>query len=259
MKIIAAPMNGLSTWSFANSCEEAGFWPSVSLFMYRPELFDALVKKVPDYTIFSGNNWNLPRLSAEVRWVELQISHNNPSEVIDLIKNLQSNGTKVILKQFRQQWLYAIEHVDVVLLKSTEGGGAVDGWMTIETQSRIMKSIGKPFFISGGIATAQDVNRCLDLGAETVAIGTPLAVSEEAPMATEAKVKLMNSATITDYHTTHRGVIISEADDKDWNHTESLYEGIRSGESGHIYCGDAIKTIREILPLREIHRRLTAP
>ena len=49
-----------------------------------------------------------------------------------------------------------------------------------------------------------------------------------------------------------RAVVFDEHGDDDFNNTVGLYSGLRTGNSGHIFIGNAIDSITEMLSVQEI-------
>ena len=126
----------------------------------------------------------------------------------------------------------------------------------------------------GGVGTAEQVKDYLDLGAETVAIGTLLAMSAESPIKTETKLAAIN-ATKDDLKTrihsfpTSDGVVERKQNmlqfgpytgNDDANGTLGLVRGLydKKDQLGHAYLGHSVDQVKSILPCSEIIKNLTA-
>jgi NAD(P)H-dependent flavin oxidoreductase YrpB (nitropropane dioxygenase family) len=112
---------------------------------------------------------------------------------------------------------------------------------------------------SGGIGNSSDVNRYLEIGADSVAIGTLFAMSKESVISVESKnFILQNKNTKIEKFedSNQRAIIFSKIEEDDFNHTGSLVKGILNPKQGHIFVGNGISKVKEILQVEEIMQSL---
>jgi NAD(P)H-dependent flavin oxidoreductase YrpB (nitropropane dioxygenase family) len=115
--------------------------------------------------------------------------------------------------------------------------------------------------VSGGIATAAQVRDHLDRGAMAVAIGSLFAAARESSVSDEVKRKIVAStaADLRREGASHlQGLFTQVVDGDSRNLTRTLAAGVRHAGEGGIFMGRGIDQITEILPVREIVRRLAA-
>ena len=221
-------MNKVSDLKLALACYQAGVVPSLSI--YNNTAYDAssvdyynnnALKEVKEFvertasTEISfafdadmiGDDKFFEEVSkAENRLIEIidwKKTHLFDRLVLDRISMLQKQGKQVSLKtnrsailRFSKQETNLIELVDSYLLKGIEGAGQSSTETTQELVVRskeILKNKGSEqrIIASGGVAVSQDVKNLLTAGANAVGIGTLFALSEEASIPREVKLKLI--------------------------------------------------------------------
>lgn len=113
---------------------------------------------------------------------------------------------------------------------------------------------------SGGIGSKQQIDQYLDLGIDCVAIGTLFAASIESTISNTTKLQMI-AHTATDLNrfkiSNQNALVFSKIDKDDFNHTISLVEGIKTGNTGHIFAGSGIENIKKITSTLEIVQELT--
>lgn len=263
-KIIASPMNPLSTVEFAHACSKAGFWPSLTLFAYN-NLIDMqkAIDDSPEGTIISASH---DLFSISFKNLKIVEFISSPGCDIDLcksiMKRLKDNNIEIIYKCVRlsTQGKHLIPYADCIELKTPDGAGFTNDDMPIDEQIDIVTNeFKKPYIIGGGISTYKHVKNWFDRGAYAVYVGTIISASQESIMSKNAKLLLTKAKSkhLSKFKTHQQGIIISEIKEDDFNHSMSSKIGIKTGTKGHIYSGKGIDDINEILPLSEIYANLT--
>jgi NAD(P)H-dependent flavin oxidoreductase YrpB (nitropropane dioxygenase family) len=120
----------------------------------------------------------------------------------------------------------------------------------------------------GGVGTAEQVKKYMDLGAETVAVGTVLALSEESPLSTGTKLAAIKKQSQDLTQFSH---VVGNVERKqnalqfepyqgpdDANGTMGLVRGMRGKTDGHVYLGQGINHVTEIESCKQIIQRLVS-
>jgi NAD(P)H-dependent flavin oxidoreductase YrpB (nitropropane dioxygenase family) len=113
---------------------------------------------------------------------------------------------------------------------------------------------------SGGIASPNDVKKFIELGVDSVAVGTILAMSTESIVSLETKNAVLerkNQSLDKFINSNQRAMIFSKIENDDYNHTASLVKGITSPLEGHIFLGMGITQVSEIKSVNEIIKILS--
>lgn len=280
--IIAAPMNKVSDLRLAVACFNAGIFPSLSLYNYyvidrlRLDLFDEALK---EYKLLTGSNKILVSLltsdvfdkKIQTILLENQVTHieiiddktivnsGQWDTVVNEMKVLQNNGMKIFLKALTSKNT-ALE-IDGLILKSSKGAGRgleqVDIDQELETIQQNFPDM--PVIMSGGITCSADIKKYLDLGCVSVAVGTLFSASQESPISTESKRKLI-AASYNDItrigKANQNALVFDPVPGDDHNNTVSLLYGIQNPIRGLIFAGKGIDNIKEILPIDDIVQEL---
>jgi hypothetical protein len=289
-------MNKVSDLKLALACYHAGIVPSLSI--YNNSVYDAFAKdyynnnalqEVEEFINKTGSTeisfaFDADMIGNDTFFEEVYRANNRLIEIIDWnrthlfnqqvldrIAELQKQGKQISLKTNRsailklsKQERNIIEMADSYLLKGSEGAGqsSTETIRELVTSSKEIlknKASNQKIIASGGVATAQDMRDLLNSGADAVGIGTLFALSEEATIPHEVKLKLLakTKEDLIKVGTTHRGVMFSSVTEHSNNNLDkSLVVGVKTGQQGHINIGNAISVINEIKPLRDIVEQL---
>ncbi len=289
-------MNKVSDLKLALACYHAGIVPSLSI--YNNSVYDAFAKdyynnnalqEVEEFINKTGSTeisfaFDADMIGNDIFFEEVYRANNRLIEIIDWnrthlfnqqvldrIAELQKQGKQISLKTNRsailklsKQERNIIEMADSYLLKGSEGAGqsSTETIRELVTSSKEIlknKASNQKIIASGGVATAQDMRDLLNSGADAVGIGTLFALSEEATIPHEVKLKLLakTKEDLIKVGTTHRGVMFSSVTEHSNNNLDkSLVVGVKTGQQGHINIGNAISVINEIKPLRDIVEQL---
>ena len=263
-------MNGVSDLNLALACARAGVVPSLISYKFTSmsEFGNAVTEILKECTeiqvAFSFND-----IIAQAELIkQLGITH---IEILDFeqedlsaenraaINQLRSQGVKILLKVLLPHIIPEfIDIIDAVTVKGSEGAGRSAQDVKLETIIFEIKSSypDLPILASGGVKNGKDIRLLLAHGACAVSIGTLFAMSKESPIPDTVKDKLLQS-TSGDIRrlkmgARQRAVVFDEHGDDDFNNTVGLYSGLRTGNSGHIFIGNAIDSITEMLSVQEI-------
>jgi NAD(P)H-dependent flavin oxidoreductase YrpB (nitropropane dioxygenase family) len=268
--IVCSPMNGVSDLKLAIACAQAGIVPS--LFLHPFTNLDDFSKSVTEVLLHCSNihvSSSLKDITTNADLIKkLGITHieilefeNNDVSIDNkrIINDLRATGIKVILKILLTHVIdQFIDIIDAVTIKGSEGAGRSakdikleDVILDIKIKYPSLKIIA-----SGGVKNKSDIESLLSLGACAVSIGTLFALSKESPISDTVKDKLLQSTSddIRRLKTgaRQRAIIFDEQSADDFNNTNGLYSGLRTGTTGHIFVGNALDSITEILSVQEI-------
>lgn len=263
-------MNGVSDLKLAIACAQAGIVPS--LFLHPFTNLDDFSKSVTEVLLHCSNihvSSSLKDITTNADLIKkLGITHieilefeNNDVSIDNkrIINDLRATGIKVILKILLTHVIdQFIDIIDAVTIKGSEGAGRSakdikleDVILDIKIKYPSLKIIA-----SGGVKNKSDIESLLSLGACAVSIGTLFALSKESPISDTVKDKLLQSTSddIRRLKTgaRQRAIIFDEQSADDFNNTNGLYSGLRTGTTGHIFVGNALDSITEILSVQEI-------
>lgn len=268
--IVCSPMNGVSDLKLAIACAQAGIVPSLFLHPYTNLAdFSKSVTEVLSHcsNIHVSSSLKDITINAElikklgITHIEILEFENNDVSIDNkkIINDLRAAGIKVILKILLTHVIdQFIDIIDAVTIKGSEGAGRSakdikleDAILDIKSKYPSLKIIA-----SGGVKNKSDIESLLSLGACAVSIGTLFALSKESPIPNTVKNKLLQSTSddIRRLKTgaRQRAIIFDEQASDDFNNTNGLYSGLRTGTTGHIFVGNALDSITEILSVQEI-------
>ena len=293
--ILCLPMNSVSDINLAIAVSKAGCFPSLVMTRYQRELGKVFLQKEfeDDMSRFitetGSNNMMISVIDRFVfnnydRMIKLieeyKISHIEMISTIDssghaalvaAFSKIKSLGTKIIVKTLGTPFessidvLFKENIISASIIKSKLGAGKTSH-NRIDTHDFIIyfkKTYPNLDIIAaGGIATAEDVSRCLELGAKAVGIGTAFALSQESRIESKVKQQLIQKSSkdielINTPKFKQNSIIFSKYDGPDnENNSKSLELGV-TGSGGHVFVGHGIDHINEVLPVSEIVNRLT--
>jgi len=268
--IVCSPMNGVSDLKLAIACAQAGIVPS--LFLHPFTNLDNFSKSVIEVLSHCSNihvSSSLKDITTNAELIKkLGITHieilefeNNDISADNkiIINDLRASGIKVILKILLTHVIYQfIDIIDAVTIKGSEGAGRSAKDIKLEAVILDIKSKypNLKIIASGGVKNKSDIESLLVLGACAVSIGTLFAMSKESPIPHAVKDKLLQSTSddIRRLKTgaRQRAIIFDEQTSDDFNNTHGLYSGLQTGTTGHIFVGNALDTITDILSVQEI-------
>jgi NAD(P)H-dependent flavin oxidoreductase YrpB (nitropropane dioxygenase family) len=188
------------------------------------------------------------------RQLKNKLSPLKEKGIILILKCLNRFLVKELYKHFKNDFF------DGYILKGPDGAGSVvdvNKARTLDNDITLLLSEFPDLKIiaSGGISGPQDIKKYLDLGVDSVAVGTLLAMSVESVVSLETKnIVLERKAEVLEKfaNSNQRAMIFSKIDDDDYNHTNSLVKGISDPTEGHIFLGTGIRSVKEIRPVKEI-------
>lgn len=274
--IICLPMNQVSDIDLALAVDEAGVFPSISIFNYfRNGTVDiSFYKKELRRFNEKSNNYLMTSVTPEmflensvmspfleIGYKHVEIYHNRPIDD-DIWKNV-SYQSKIMKDKFDTKIIFKIgtlKQVDsnIVILKGIEGAGRKNlksrpiKESFFEFRSKFPDLLVIP---SGGIYESAQIKHFMDNGALAVGIGSLFAVSKESKISTDVKRKILES-TISELTVQGslnlQGLFFQVLKDDDNNFTKSLNLGIKNKEKGCVFMGHAIDHITEILSVKDI-------
>lgn len=276
--IVCSPMNGVSDLKLALACQQAGIVPSLIPYSYPSfkEFFAGLAEyKTTNGDIIVALRFSEvvdPRLTNKLMSsgiTHIELLEYEPSDVtqenISKINELRNCGIQVILKILIHTDIEPYKDIiDAVTIKGAEGAGRSMEGLDIISEIKAIRLLYPSVKIisSGGIKNGTDIKRHLAAGATAVGVGTLFAMSQESsiPKAVKDKLLLSTSGDIRRLRSgaQQRAVIFKEGSSDDFNNTQGLAQGLKTGTQGHVFVGNAIDSISEILTVKEIVDYLTA-
>jgi NAD(P)H-dependent flavin oxidoreductase YrpB (nitropropane dioxygenase family) len=276
--IVCAPMNGVSDLKLALACAQAGIVPSLIPYNYKDfnQFFidlstyknithsDIIIALRLDEVVDDRLHNKLMRSGIThielLEFTESDLTDNN----INKIQSIRNSGIKIILKVLTHNDISAYKNtIDAVTIKSNESAGRSEEGIDLISEIKTISSLYPNIKIiaSGGVKNNTDLRLLLNEGATAVGIGTLFAMSKESSIPIHVKTKLLqkSSEDITRLKNgaQQRAVIFEEKSSDDFNNTIGLNTGLQTGTSGHIFVGNAIDTITDILSVQDIVNYLT--
>ena len=268
--IICTPMNFVSDARLAIACNRAGIVPSLvhdsDLEEQLKEFRDScpssdlilasksqIIQKRPMHSITLFKKYGVSHI---------QLLEDPDSNILKSLKNV--SNIKIIHKSLSPMDLSEIEpFLDAVDLKSPDAASRVmaTGQTTIERfLEQKATNPNLPIIVTGGISTSAEIKTYLDAGAEAVGLGTMFALSEESRIDSDKKLEMIKKSfsDVTSLGVNRmNGIVFSETEDKDGNHTDGLKLGRDTKDQGVIWAGKALNNITEIESVQTIVDRLT--
>lgn len=186
------------------------------------------------------------------------------------VKFLKDLKIKIVLKSLtkfliRELYInFQNKIFDAFIIKGPDAAGTVvdiNPKRSLENDIIELKNLYPDIILiaSGGIGKSSDVKKYLDIGADSVAVGTLFAMSKESVVSNESKNFILQNKNIKIEkfeNSNQRAIIFSKIENDDFNHTNSLIKGISNPEQGHIFIGNGISEVNEILSVKEIMQSL---
>jgi nitronate monooxygenase len=201
----------------------------------------------------------------------------------DLVDRIKKAGMKLVHKCVGVRYAKKAESIgaDAITVVGWENGGAT-GKLDVTTLClvpRVVDSVRVPVIGGGGVGDGRGMAAVLALGAEGVIVGTKLLLAEETPLHPEIKRKLAEAGELDTQlvlrslgnthriwkNETGRKVAEIEAQGGGIDQLLPLISGmitkekfVQASDGGMLACGQGIGLCKDILPMREILRRMVA-
>jgi NAD(P)H-dependent flavin oxidoreductase YrpB (nitropropane dioxygenase family) len=263
-------MNGVSDLNLALACTRAGIVPSLIPYTFNSfedflEAVSMVLKEGGDIhvAISFKDIIDKAELIKNSGITHIEILDYEPNDITTankhIINELRSHGIKIFLKVLLPYVIdQFIDIIDAVTVKGSEGAGRSAKDVKLETIIFDIKQSYPGLYIvaSGGIKDSKDIKSLLANGASAVSIGTLFAMSKESSMSQEVKDKLLklssNDIKRLKGGARQRAVIFDEQFNDDFNNTNGLMSGLKTGLSGHVFVGNAINDIIDVISVQEI-------
>jgi len=276
--IVCSPMNGVSDLKLALACAKAGIVPSLIPYTYSD--FKQFFIALSDYKTTQGDIIIALRLAEVVdarltnKLITSGITHIELLEYdildlteknINILNKLRDHSIRIILKILTHLEIESFKDViDAVTIKGPEAAGRSEEDIDLIGEINHIRNTypSIKIIVSGGIKNNSDVTKYITAGASAVGIGTLFAMSKESSIPQHVKDKLLqassNDISRLKSGAQQRAIIFKEQSSDDFNNTAGLNIGLQTGTSGHIFVGNAISSVTEILSVQEIVNYLTA-
>lgn len=265
-------MNGVSDLTLALACYSAGIVPSLIPYNHKnfKEFFtdlsiykdttkgDIIVALRLDEVV--DNRLHNRLMTSGITHIELlEFTESNlTDDTVNKIALMRDSGIKIILKILTHCEIAPLVNIiDAVTIKGPEAAGRSEDIDLISEIKYIrLRYPDLKIIASGGIKNNADIQKYISAGADAVGIGTLFAMSKESSVTDAVKVKLLqsNSSDIRRLKTgaRQRAIIFDEQGVDDFNNTQGLYSGLTTGNSGHVFAGNALDSITDIVSVQEI-------
>ena len=290
-QIVAMPMIEVSDIKLARATAAAGIVPSLNTLNYdfgNMEL--SLLKDLREFNndgnillnflanrIYQNYEAILKILKAfKVKYILLQYGDStiNKNRLFDLVKRLKENDIKVFVSEhynLNKMFPGIFDISDGVFVKGPGVAGICRQYdnSLVEAVRNFRNQYDVPVIAVGGIGDKRDIDDVLEAGASAVGIGTLFAVSKESSIADETKLRMVSSSSSDliylpvskpedpNYDGKQKALFFSEYSDKrnDIRNRNGLMLGVKN-QGGHVYAGDGIDKVDEVLTVQEIVNRL---
>lgn len=273
--IVCAPMNRVSDLKLAMACAEAGIvpslitYPDLKLFLENLEIYKNTGKELMaamslQHAVDSDLHEKiLNSCITHIELIEFSLEELTEHNIIK-IQQLRSAGIKIIIKILRHDYAdNFLSIIDGVTIKGSEGAGRSIADVDLVTEIKKIKELYPNLAViaSGGVKNKQDIDKLLAAGACVVSIGTMFAISTESSVPEATKQVLLEKSTEDITRTKngdHQRAIVFGAQQvaDDDNNTFGLITGLRTGTVGHVFVGNGISEIQDILPVDTIVKKL---
>jgi NAD(P)H-dependent flavin oxidoreductase YrpB (nitropropane dioxygenase family) len=302
--ILEACMNKGSTVELGVAVHDAGGYPSLCSWTYNGHLsamqrdLDMLVKQINSNCVhisFELNelinplacrdiikSYNIPTVEIIYGYTDTTRSYNEFSLETDetvqkTLRMLHELGVKIFKRSYSPVDAETMKRhfLDGFCVKGNDAAGFTSTTPTrdlfIQQRELTPDAMVIPY---GGVGTAEQVKEYMDLGAEMVAVGTLLAMSEESPIKLETKLAAINATKEDLKQRPHTFPVGNNTVDRkqnmlqfgpykgrdDANGTLGLVKGLydKKDQLGHAYLGHSVDQVTSILPCRDIIQNLTS-
>ncbi|MFC1895119.1 NAD(P)H-dependent flavin oxidoreductase [Thermodesulfobacteriota bacterium] len=218
--ILEGAYGGIGKWEFAKACADAGAYGLITASVYRtPDKLREAIRKCRDATdgIFGVNlSFGIcPRIE---EMLEVCIEERVPVETAaykpdSLAPRIKEAGLTWIHKSARVKDAVHAEKLgaDAVIVVGLEGVGfkSPEQLPTLITTIQAKRELKVPFIAAGGIGDARGFMGALGMGADAIMMGTAFMATDECPLGTKAKDKMVRS---TPYNLQLRNQVLSPPD-----------------------------------------------
>lgn len=188
-------------------------------------------------------------------------------EFYDILKGLQNNGTKILVKTLSAKELMKYNKlcmsVDGLVIKGSKAAGRVSlDEVDLIDDVKTLRAYRSDWVIiaQGGVHDSEGIKELLEAGASAVSMGTLFALSAESSVPPETKQKMLTASyadTVKIGEANQRGLVFSKTENDVENNTFGLIKGLATGSAGHVFIGAALDHINEIKPVSQIVAELT--
>jgi NAD(P)H-dependent flavin oxidoreductase YrpB (nitropropane dioxygenase family) len=269
--IVCAPMFGVSDINLALAIAEAGCFPTfVDLETAEQYLKETGSNKFSlFFTISPFYDQELLDMKKILKLnpAQLDITFNRNFTIEQI---LLSKSIKVFFTQCNKQGIRLIrkiispgsnhlEYFNGVNIKGNSAAGYVSDDYDTKQAFLLQKQQSKlPIYPAGSISTGQDIDWFLQKGASGVYIGSLFAMTKESKIDNTVKEKMLLANTnekITNGN--FNGISFSPITElhKNYNFSTGLIAGV-TGQGGHVYIGNGISNINEIVTVKQLVQRL---
>ena len=143
---------------------------------------------------------------------------------------------------------------DYFTLKGHESAGRYSDNLNTIQMAEVFKEKfpSREFICTGGLYTKEDIEKCFDVGASAVEIGTPFAVSKESSVDENTKLSMVNNSEY--YPTTNPRGLTERIHSP--NKIYDLGAGIENIDEGHVFIGkranELPKTLRSVEEIAKV-------
>ena len=268
-------MNRVSDLKLALACAEAGIIPSLipypdfNLFLQNLTVYKDTGKEIfaaIDLSDVVHPVYHEKILNSCITHIELiEYSVKELTEFnLEKIQQLRNAGIKIIIKVLSHVHVHRfLSIIDGVTVKGSEGAGRSLASTDLITEIKKIKELYPNLIIiaSGGVKNKEDIDKLLSSGAHAVSIGTMFALSTESSIPESTKRILLDKKAEDITRVAHgaqqRAIVFNTGVyDGNTNNTSGLEQGIQTGNSGHIFIGNAISEVHDILSVDSIVKKL---
>ena len=205
-------------------------------------------------------------LHDEFKYRNLESENFYDKKIISFTEPLYKKGITVLQRTTRLHNKAHIDkyHLHGLCIKGNGASGFTSKWSTEQLWKAQKKLTPEIILIPyGGVSTSDKVKMYLEDGALVIGVGSRFAFSKESPISETAKKKVIENTVdkIDPFIHNQKTIIYQNAlrfkksinSTDDINSTKSLMLGLYSNtEVGHVYVGNSINTITELLSCKEI-------
>jgi len=195
---------------------------------------------------------------------------NNFNNLNNKFQSWKNNGYKFIYKSLARFVIYDIyknyknDLFDAFVIKGPDAAGMVidrkNGNNLLQDCNEVIEKCSDIKLIaSGGIGSKKDIDDLLHIGVDSVSLGTIFASSKESILSETTKTKMVKAGanSLNRFANSNQNALqFSVVNNDDFNHTNSLKQGISTGNQGHIFAGKGIQHITQIQSVNNIVKDL---
>ena len=189
----------------------------------------------PNYLVLLDNEF----LITEIAWKIILLVRSYGGEIIYRTSNVDSIKSTLL--------------PDYYTLKGHESAGKFNDKLTTIQMAKIFKKRFShlKFICTGGLYTKEEIEKCFDLKASAVEIGTPFAISKESSLANETKLSIINNSEYYTHINNEKSERIHSP-----NKIYDLKAGVKNIDKGHVFIGkrasELPKTLRTVEEIAKV-------